>query len=357
MPRKTTKSAIRTSTMKRTDLVKWAERLETTPTEVLRWVEMAARWKVTFPEFLKLAAREQIRTRPAFKNNEEAFEAGFKKGKEVLNRALEKLPASYEGNPDPLSQAAQAARRVYDAHNLLPTSQVLEWQKEKSPTNEEIRAFMRADRQMGQPLIMQPATPRLEEAMEAGATRGGIVPLKDRSGRIDVSKPNLSSQIPRGMHEHVAVVDDAWEEAGARIGKATVESLLEGARAPGISASQEEWDAYYGAQKEPVRAPSDGPAICPHCKKITKIENGEMQCGCQQHWQERWEDGEDWMRSMEERQLQPDEHVEDWEARSKLGLTMEQWERRIVFERNCSCHICPPCSNCLEYSELFPEEC
>jgi hypothetical protein len=31
-------------------------------------------------------------------------------------------------------------------------------------------------------------------------------------------------------------------------------------------------------------------------------------------------------------------------------------DRRAVFERDCSCHIAPPCNNCITYSELFPEE-
>lgn len=38
-----------------------------------------------------------------------------------------------------------------------------------------------------------------------------------------------------------------------------------------------------------------------------------------------------------------------------LGLDDEQWAQREDFEKNCSCHIHPPCSNCIEYSELHPE--
>ncbi|KKM84389.1 hypothetical protein LCGC14_1299500 [marine sediment metagenome] len=29
---------------------------------------------------------------------------------------------------------------------------------------------------------------------------------------------------------------------------------------------------------------------------------------------------------------------------------------REAFERNCSCHLNPPCQNCIDYTELFPEE-
>jgi len=42
--------------------------------------------------------------------------------------------------------------------------------------------------------------------------------------------------------------------------------------------------------------------------------------------------------------------------REKLGLDLEQYEARLGFERDCSCHVNPPCSNCIEHSELFPDE-
>lgn len=31
-------------------------------------------------------------------------------------------------------------------------------------------------------------------------------------------------------------------------------------------------------------------------------------------------------------------------------------DERSAFERECSCHISPPCGNCIEHSRLFPEE-
>lgn len=40
----------------------------------------------------------------------------------------------------------------------------------------------------------------------------------------------------------------------------------------------------------------------------------------------------------------------------RFGLNEEQWARRATFEKGCSCHISPPCGNCVEHSELFPEE-
>lgn len=55
--------------------------------------------------------------------------------------------------------------------------------------------------------------------------------------------------------------------------------------------------------------------------------------------------------------VEPGEHPEDKAEREKLGLTEEQYDRRLDFERNCSCHISPPCWNCVTYSELYPESC
>ena len=50
------------------------------------------------------------------------------------------------------------------------------------------------------------------------------------------------------------------------------------------------------------------------------------------------------------------EHPDDRAERDRLGLTLDQYDDRLSFERNCSCHLNPPCSNCIEHSELFPDE-
>ena len=55
-------------------------------------------------------------------------------------------------------------------------------------------------------------------------------------------------------------------------------------------------------------------------------------------------------------QSEEGEHPEDKAEREKLGLDEDQYDRRLAFERNCSCHISPPCCNCIEYGELFPDE-
>jgi hypothetical protein len=42
----------------------------------------------------------------------------------------------------------------------------------------------------------------------------------------------------------------------------------------------------------------------------------------------------------------------------KDGITLdaEQLDRRSCFWQNCGCHINPPCNNCIEHGELFPEQ-
>jgi hypothetical protein len=43
------------------------------------------------------------------------------------------------------------------------------------------------------------------------------------------------------------------------------------------------------------------------------------------------------------------------DPKDELFLDYEQFDRRQMFEKNCSCHIAPPCGNCIEHSDLFPE--
>lgn len=39
-----------------------------------------------------------------------------------------------------------------------------------------------------------------------------------------------------------------------------------------------------------------------------------------------------------------------------LGMTEDNFTERLEFVRDCSCHLSPPCDNCIDHSRLFPEE-
>jgi len=41
--------------------------------------------------------------------------------------------------------------------------------------------------------------------------------------------------------------------------------------------------------------------------------------------------------------------------KDEITLNNEQYERRMAFERECTCHLSPPCGNCIDQAELFPE--